>query len=48
MRLSFGIETSIGDMHKSVVCQTGVDAQLAAHCKTCIQEMKRKKKRVKS
>jgi len=48
MRLSFGIETSIGDMRKSVIYQTGVDAQLAAYCKTCIQEMKRKKKRVES
>jgi len=32
-------------MRKSVVYQTGVNAQLAAHYKTCIQEMKRKRKR---
>jgi len=32
-------------MHKSVVYQTGVNAQLAAHYETCIQEMKRKRKR---
>jgi len=32
-------------MRKSVVYQTGVNAQLAAHYETCIQEMKKKKKR---
>jgi len=32
-------------MRELVVYQTGVDAQLAAHHETCIQEMKRKRKR---
>jgi len=48
MRLSFGIKTSIGNMHKSVVCQTGVGVQQAAHYGTCIHGMKKKEKKVKS
>ena len=44
-RLSFGMETSNRNMHKSVVYETGVDAQLAAHYETCIREMKKKRKR---
>ena len=47
-RLSFGIEASNRNMCKSIVYKTGVDAQLAAHYETCIQEMKKEKKKVKS
>jgi len=39
------MEAGVGNMHKSVVYQTGVNAQQAAHYETCIQEMKRKRKR---
>ena len=39
------MEASIRNMCKSVVYQTGVNAQQAAHCETCIQEMKRKRKK---
>ena len=44
-RLSFGMEASNRNMRKSVVYKTGVNAQLAAHYETCIQELKRKGKR---
>jgi len=42
-RLSFGMEASIKNMRKSVVYQTGVNAQLAAHYETCIQENEKEK-----
>ena len=47
-RLSFGMEASNRNMRKSVMYKTGVDAQLAAHYETCIQEKKKEKKKVES
>jgi len=42
------MEASNRNMRKSVVYKTGVNAQLAAHYETCIQEMKKEKKKVES
>jgi len=39
------MEASNRNMRKLVVYKTGVDAQLAAHYETCIQEMKKEKKK---